>query len=153
MARKTTALVVPELSGKFEMREVYLDDIRPDEVLVEIHASGLCHTDLSSASGVLPCEPNAVLGHEGTYCPPTSLCFKVRSKAHVPTICRRGCRSRYRVRHDARPTRRQGSALLLTLRDVRALYLGPSSLLPLLQRPQLWRSPPGRNALHVHVTP
>ncbi|KAL2192655.1 chaperonin 10-like protein [Corynascus similis CBS 632.67] len=65
MARKTTALVVPELNGKFEMREVYLDDIRPDEVLVEIHASGLCHTDLSSASGVLPCEPNAVLGHEG----------------------------------------------------------------------------------------
>ncbi|KAL2167286.1 hypothetical protein VTG60DRAFT_1445 [Thermothelomyces hinnuleus] len=65
MSRTTTALVAPELNGKFEIREVYLDDIRPDEVLVEIHASGLCHTDLSFATGVLPGEPNAVLGHEG----------------------------------------------------------------------------------------
>ncbi|KAK4154680.1 aryl-alcohol dehydrogenase [Chaetomidium leptoderma] len=65
MSRRTTALVVPELNGKFELREVYLDDIQPDEVLVEIHASGLCHTDLSCATGLLPCEPNAVLGHEG----------------------------------------------------------------------------------------
>ena len=66
MSRSTTALVVPELNGKFELREVYLDAIQPDEVLVEIHASGLCHTDLSCATGVLPCEPGAVLGHEGT---------------------------------------------------------------------------------------
>lgn len=67
MTRTTTALVVPELNGKFELREVQLDDMQPDEVLVEIHASGLCHTDLSFATGVLPCEPNAVLGHEGAY--------------------------------------------------------------------------------------
>jgi hypothetical protein len=67
MSRTTTALVVPELNGKFELREVYLDEMQPDEVLVEIHASGVCHTDLSFAVGLLPCEPNAVLGHEGTY--------------------------------------------------------------------------------------
>jgi Zn-dependent alcohol dehydrogenase len=65
MSRTTTALVVPELNGKFELREVQLNAIQPDEVLVEIHASGLCHTDLSCAIGVLPCRPNAVLGHEG----------------------------------------------------------------------------------------
>ncbi|KAH6651346.1 chaperonin 10-like protein [Chaetomium tenue] len=65
MTRTTTALVVPELNGKFELREVQLNEMQPDEVLVEIHASGLCHTDLSFATGVLPCEPNAVLGHEG----------------------------------------------------------------------------------------
>lgn len=70
MSRSTTALVVPELNGKFELREVYLDAIQPDEVLVEIHASGLCHTDLSCATGVLPCEPGAVLGHEGMSHPP-----------------------------------------------------------------------------------
>jgi hypothetical protein len=69
MSRTTTALVVPELNGKFELREVYLDEMQPDEVLVEIHASGVCHTDLSFAVGLLPCEPNAVLGHEGTYSP------------------------------------------------------------------------------------
>ncbi|KAL1837770.1 hypothetical protein VTJ49DRAFT_3406 [Mycothermus thermophilus] len=65
MSRRTTALVVPELNGKFELREVCLAEIQPDEVLVEIHASGLCHTDLSFATGVLPCQPGAVLGHEG----------------------------------------------------------------------------------------
>jgi hypothetical protein len=56
-SRRTTALVVPEVNAKFELREVYLDAIQPDEVLVEIHASGLCHTDLSAAIGVLSCEP------------------------------------------------------------------------------------------------
>ncbi|KAL2133002.1 hypothetical protein VTI74DRAFT_3040 [Chaetomium olivicolor] len=65
MSRTTTALVLPKVGGKFELREVYLADMQPDEVLVEIHASGLCHTDLSCAAGVLPCRPNAVLGHEG----------------------------------------------------------------------------------------
>ncbi|KAK4175494.1 putative alcohol dehydrogenase [Triangularia setosa] len=65
MSRTTTALVAPELNGKFELREVYLDAIQADEVLVEIQASGLCHTDLSCAVGILPCRPNAVLGHEG----------------------------------------------------------------------------------------
>ncbi|KAM7182997.1 putative alcohol dehydrogenase [Rhypophila sp. PSN 637] len=65
MSRTTTALVVPELNGKFELKQIYLDQIQPDEVLVEIHASGICHTDLSCANGTLPCAPNAVLGHEG----------------------------------------------------------------------------------------
>ncbi|KAK5652312.1 hypothetical protein OQA88_10662 [Cercophora sp. LCS_1] len=61
----TTALLVPELNGKFELSTISLSPIQPDEVLVEIHASGLCHTDLSCAVGLLPCAPNAVLGHEG----------------------------------------------------------------------------------------
>ncbi|KAK1752716.1 aryl-alcohol dehydrogenase [Echria macrotheca] len=65
MSCQTTALVVPELNGTFTLRPIFLDKIQPDEVLVEIHASGLCHTDLSCAVGLLPCAPNAVLGHEG----------------------------------------------------------------------------------------
>ncbi|KAK4446442.1 aryl-alcohol dehydrogenase [Podospora aff. communis PSN243] len=65
MSRSTTALVVPELNGKFQLQQIYLNDIQPDEVLVEIVASGFCHTDLSCALGLLPCAPNAVLGHEG----------------------------------------------------------------------------------------
>lgn len=67
MSRTTTALVVPRLDGTFEFRNVYLADMRPDEVLVEIHASGICHSDLSCAVGKLPCAPNAVLGHEGPW--------------------------------------------------------------------------------------
>ncbi|KAK3693361.1 chaperonin 10-like protein [Podospora appendiculata] len=65
MSRATTALVVPELNGSFELKQVYLDTIQPDEVLVEIHATGVCHTDLACAAGQLPCAPGAVLGHEG----------------------------------------------------------------------------------------
>ncbi|EXM22967.1 Polyketide synthase, enoylreductase domain [Fusarium oxysporum f. sp. vasinfectum] len=62
---RTTALIAPALDGSFELSEVYLDSLQPDEALIEIHASGVCHTDLSCASGKLPCAPNAVLGHEG----------------------------------------------------------------------------------------
>ncbi|KAK3392725.1 chaperonin 10-like protein [Podospora didyma] len=65
MSRTTPALVVPELNGKFEMGEVYLSEMQPDEVLVEIHATGFCHTDLSCAQGLLPSAPGCVLGHEG----------------------------------------------------------------------------------------
>jgi len=65
MSRTTTALAVTEIGGPFELREVRLNPIRPDEALVEIHAAGICHTDLSSANGTLPGAPGAVLGHEG----------------------------------------------------------------------------------------
>lgn len=65
MTRTTTALLVPELNGKFELGQVSLEALQPDEALVEIHASGVCHTDIAASLGRLPCEPNAVLGHEG----------------------------------------------------------------------------------------
>ncbi|PGH10830.1 hypothetical protein AJ80_07381 [Polytolypa hystricis UAMH7299] len=65
MSRTTTAIVLNKLKGVWELREVSLAAIRPDEALVEIHASGICHTDLSCASGILPCTAPAVLGHEG----------------------------------------------------------------------------------------
>ncbi|KAJ4138718.1 hypothetical protein NW768_002578 [Fusarium equiseti] len=65
MVRTTPALVAPNLDGHFKLQEVYLNPLQPDEALVEIHASGICHTDLACASGKLPCAPNAVLGHEG----------------------------------------------------------------------------------------
>jgi Zn-dependent alcohol dehydrogenase len=65
MSRTTTALTTPRLDGTFELAQVDLNAIQPDEVLVEIHASGICHTDLSSAAGKLFSSPGAVLGHEG----------------------------------------------------------------------------------------
>jgi len=62
----TTGLsaVVREPGGAFRLEEVQLEEPRPDEVLVEIVASGMCHTDLlvrDSRPASLP----AVLGHEG----------------------------------------------------------------------------------------
>ncbi|MFI0373066.1 alcohol dehydrogenase catalytic domain-containing protein [Actinomadura sp. 1N219] len=46
------------------------DDVRavgpgPDQVKVEIRATGVCHSDLSTMSGVLPSVQPAVVGHEG----------------------------------------------------------------------------------------
>lgn len=61
----TTALVLNEIGGPFSFETINLDAIRPNEALVEIHASGICHTDLSAADGTLPASVPAVLGHEG----------------------------------------------------------------------------------------
>jgi S-(hydroxymethyl)glutathione dehydrogenase/alcohol dehydrogenase len=38
----------------------------PNDVVVRVTASGLCHTDLSVLTGRVPSRPNVVLGHEGT---------------------------------------------------------------------------------------
>ena len=65
MSRETTALVVKETKGPFTLETIKLDALRPDEALVEIHATGVCHTDLSCAGGVLPAQFPAVFGHEG----------------------------------------------------------------------------------------
>jgi aryl-alcohol dehydrogenase len=49
----------------FEIAEVDLDEPRADEVLVKLHAVGICHTDLTMRA-VWPAELSpAVLGHEG----------------------------------------------------------------------------------------
>jgi aryl-alcohol dehydrogenase len=59
-----TCAVVREQGGPFRLEQVELDGPRPDEVLVEVVAAGMCHTDLlvrDSRPGSLP----AVLGHEG----------------------------------------------------------------------------------------
>lgn len=45
--------------------QINIEDPRPDEVLVRIVATGLCHTDISALEGVLPVEFPIVLGHEG----------------------------------------------------------------------------------------
>lgn len=72
MAQETTALVVKETGGRFTMETIKLDAIRADEALVEIHATGVCHTDLSCAAGILPAQTPAVFGHEGEQAPSNS---------------------------------------------------------------------------------
>lgn len=44
---------------------VELDDPKPDEVLVRIHAAGVCHSDLHTMRCELRARPPIVLGHEG----------------------------------------------------------------------------------------
>lgn len=65
MSRETTALVVREVKEPFKLESIELDALREDEALVEIHATGVCHTDLTCAAGILPAQFPKVFGHEG----------------------------------------------------------------------------------------
>ena len=61
------AAVVPELGAKLEIRDVPIPEPGPGQVLVQIEASGLCHTDIHAARGDWPVKPKMPLipGHEG----------------------------------------------------------------------------------------
>jgi Zn-dependent alcohol dehydrogenase len=61
-----TAAVAVHPYTDFEFDKLQLADPRPDEVLVEVEAVGLCHTDIGARDGALPIELPAVLGHEGS---------------------------------------------------------------------------------------
>jgi NDMA-dependent alcohol dehydrogenase len=62
---RTTAAVLWELGGKWEVEEVELDPPGPGEVLVELAASGLCHSDEHLVTGDLPIAFPMIGGHEG----------------------------------------------------------------------------------------
>ena len=63
---KTRAAVAVEAGKPLEIMEVDLDGPRAGEVLVEIMATGICHTDAFTLSGADPegMFP-AIRGHEG----------------------------------------------------------------------------------------
>src|SRR5258707_12309708 len=69
---KTTAAVLYEMeksepyaeSRPLRIEEVSLDGPCPGEVLVEVGAAGLCHSDLSVINGSRPRPMPMVLGHE-----------------------------------------------------------------------------------------
>jgi len=62
---EVTAAVLREVGGDFGLEKVQLDAPRPGEVLVQISAVGICHTDLATRDGALPFPLPGVLGHEG----------------------------------------------------------------------------------------
>ena len=47
------------------LEEIELDDPRDDEVLVEVAACGVCHTDAKARHGYREVRLPIVLGHEG----------------------------------------------------------------------------------------
>ena len=67
MAHKMRAAVVHEFGGPLRVEEVDVPEVRPGRIVVEIEASGVCHTDLHAASGDWPVKPTLpfVPGHEG----------------------------------------------------------------------------------------
>jgi Zn-dependent alcohol dehydrogenase len=62
---RITAAVLPDTGAAIEVRDVELSAPKHDEVLVRIHASGVCHSDLNAVDGTSPTRCPAVLGHEG----------------------------------------------------------------------------------------
>lgn len=60
-----TAAVSRGDGAPFSFEQLELDDPRPDELLVKITSSGVCHTDLAVIHGAVPMAWPAVLGHEG----------------------------------------------------------------------------------------
>jgi S-(hydroxymethyl)glutathione dehydrogenase/alcohol dehydrogenase len=63
---KIRAAVLEEFAQPLVIQEVDLDGPGPGEVLVRLHACGVCHTDMYTASGADPSGyAPAVLGHEG----------------------------------------------------------------------------------------
>lgn len=59
------AAVTDSKGAPFIVRELELDEPRPDEVLVRLRAAGICHTDLIIRDQWYPVPLPAVLGHEG----------------------------------------------------------------------------------------
>jgi alcohol dehydrogenase, propanol-preferring len=67
MARTMQAAVVRALGAPLAIEEVPVPVPGPDDVLVRIAASGVCHTDLHAAKGDWPVKPKPpfIPGHEG----------------------------------------------------------------------------------------
>lgn len=59
------AAVLNEVGASLEIDELEMRPLQAGDVLVRIHASGLCHTDLEVIQGSLAYPMPIVLGHEG----------------------------------------------------------------------------------------
>lgn len=65
MVYETQAIVGHAPKQPPTIQDIVLDEIRPDESIVEIHAVGICHADVAILEGVIPLPFPRVLGHEG----------------------------------------------------------------------------------------
>jgi propanol-preferring alcohol dehydrogenase len=64
---KQMAMVIEKTGGPVEYKEIPVQKPGPDEVLINIKYSGVCHTDLHAVNGdwPLPTKLPLVGGHEG----------------------------------------------------------------------------------------
>ena len=58
------AAVVPAVSSSWQIKDVPEPQPGPGQVLVKMHASGICYTDVHQTLGHLPGQFPRVLGHE-----------------------------------------------------------------------------------------
>ena len=62
---KIRAAVLEETGGALTVGDLDLAEPEPEEVLVRLRASGVCHSDLNAIDGTAATRCPAVLGHEG----------------------------------------------------------------------------------------
>jgi alcohol dehydrogenase len=60
------AAVVPAVRSRWEVKEVPTPKPGPNEVLIKIHASGLCYTDVHITEGAIATQFPRTIGHEPT---------------------------------------------------------------------------------------
>lgn len=65
VGRMVKAALLCEVNTRHEVVDIDLRDLGPTDVRVRIAAAGICHSDLSLATGVLAQTFPVVLGHEG----------------------------------------------------------------------------------------
>jgi alcohol dehydrogenase len=58
------AAVVPAVSSYWQVKDVPQPQPEPNQVLVKMHASGICYTDVHQTLGHLPGPFPRILGHE-----------------------------------------------------------------------------------------
>jgi alcohol dehydrogenase len=58
------AAVVPSVNGKWEVKEVTTPQPRTNQVLIKMHASGICYTDVHATHGALGVKFPFTIGHE-----------------------------------------------------------------------------------------
>lgn len=59
------AAIMPAANSAFELSDITIDQPKPGEVLIDIKAVGVCHSDLVMVSGAFGNAFPAVFGHEG----------------------------------------------------------------------------------------
>src|SRR5678815_2703819 len=119
------AAILWEQGQPLSVEPAALDAPGPGEILVELKAAGICHSDLHPARGDWPAKTPLVLGHEGTgivrevgegattvtpgdtvvfcWAPPCGECSMC--KAARPVLCDRLLKTTYRNRLPAGGTR------------------------------------------------
>ena len=63
--KEIKAAVVSEKGGPFRVENLLLDEPRPEEVMIRVVATGMCHTDMVARDQLYDVPLPIVLGHEG----------------------------------------------------------------------------------------
>ncbi len=66
MSRKAKAVITREINKPVVVEEITVESPRAGEVMIQLAACGVCHSDLSATNGTIPFPPPLVLGHEGS---------------------------------------------------------------------------------------